>query len=468
MRKSLLFFLSIAFAVAAAVGCGGSTSVAPPPPAQAAQMSVSVTDAPPAGVTVLSFEVTVSGASLSPGNVDLLAGKTPPRIEVKKLETESAFLSTLSIPAGSYTSLNLTFANPELTFLNNTGAALAGCANGAICEIKPSGTLTATVNGTFDVTSGTQSGLLVDLNVASLISGSLGVDFSAAGAVTATQQTKQAKGELEDLDDVDGILKSPANNQFTLQTADMGTITVTTDANTEFGDFEGCTAANFSCLVDGQSVEADLMLLSAGSFLAKKVELHDSVAEAADDELDGVVSKIDSATQFEVVVLDELRNITNVSVGNPVTVTLQASPSFQVDANGLQVPSNLANAFTAAGDTSQLLPGQTVQVRVRSTSGGPTPAPITVATDRVRLRMTRFTATVSGSVSGSNFNVGGLPGIFTANGVTLIQVQTSSSTNFENVSGASGLADGNTVSLRGLLFVSAPNPVLIADKVRKR
>ena len=41
-------------------------------------------------------------------------------------------------------------------------------------------------------------------------------------------------------------------------------------------------------------------------------------------------------------------------------------------------------------------------------------------------------------------------------------------TNFENVSGASGLADGNTVSLRGLLFASAPTPVLIAHKVRKR
>ena len=468
MRKSLFLVLTLAFAVASVVGCGGSYSAPPPPPAQAAQMSVSLTDAPPAGVTVLSFEVSVTGASLAPGNVDLLAGKTPPRIEVKKLETESAFLSTLSIPAGTYTSLSLTFANPELTFLNNTGAALAGCANGAICEIKPAGTLSATVNGNFMVTAGTQSGLRVDLNLASLISSSLGVEFGATGAVTATQQTKQNEGELEDLDDINGILKSPANNQFTLQTTDMGNITVTVDNNTEFEDFEACAAANFSCFVDGQSVGVDLMLLGTGSFLAKKVELSDEVAEAADDELDGVVSKIDSATQFEVVVIDELRNIANVSVGNPITVTLQSGPSFEVDANGLSVPSNLANAFNAAADTSQLLPGQTVQVRVRSMTGGPAPVPITVATDRVRLRMTRFTATISGSVSGSNFNVGSLPGVFTANGVTLIQVQTSSSTEFENVASASGLADGNTVSLRGLLFVSAPNPVLIADKVRKR
>ncbi len=470
-RKTLTLISSLIFLVAFIAGCSGSSSMTPPPGAQAAQMSLSITDAPPADVSVLSFEVSVTGAVLSPGNVDLLAGKSPVRIEVEKLETEAAFLSTLSIPAGNYTSLMLTFANPELTFMNNTGAALAGCANGAVCEIKPSGTLTATVTGNFTVAAGTQNGILVDVNLNTLLSSTLGVDFSTAGAVTATETTKanENEGELEDVDDVEGIVKSPANNQFTLQTTDLGTITVTTDNNTEFEDFESCQAANFSCLVDGQSVEVDLLLMGSGTFLAKKVELEDNVAEADEDELDGVVFKVDSATQFEVVVIDELRDVANVAVGNPITVMLQTGGvSFEVDSDGLNVPSNLLQAFISATDTSQLLPGQTVQVRVRSMSGGPAPAPITVTTDRVRLRMTRFTATVSGSVSGSNFNVGNLPSIFTSAGVSLIQVQTSSETEFENVANVSGLADGNTVSLRGLLFVSAPNPVLIADKVRKR
>src|SRR5262249_32892786 len=112
--------------------------------------------------------------------------------------------------------------------------------------------------------------------------------------------------------------------------------------------------------------------------------------------------------------------------------------------------------------------GQTVQIRKRSMTGGPAPATITITTDRVRLRDTRFTATVSGAPTGSNFNVAGLPGLFVTAGVAQIQVQTSSQTNFDNVSGVSGLADGVVVSLRGLLFKSTPNPVLIADKVRKR
>jgi hypothetical protein len=199
--------------------------------------------------------------------------------------------------------------------------------------------------------------------------------------------------------------------------------------------------------------------------------LEDNDTEAADDELDGVVFKIDSASQFEMVVVDELRDVSNVSVGNPVTVMLSSSnggTSFRVDASGFQIPSSLEQEFESHTDTSQLVPGQTVQVRKRDLSGGPSPAAITVTTDRVRLRAASLSAAVSGAASGLTFNLGGLPGLFGANGITLIQVQTSSKTNFENANDLSGFVDGTGVSVRGLLFNSTPNPVLIADKVRKR
>jgi uncharacterized protein DUF5666 len=473
MRRISAFFSLSLLSAFLLTGCGSGSASAPTPGpgVQMAQVSVSVTDAPPAGVTVFSFEVSVTGAALNPGGVDLLAGKGPIRIEVKQLETENAFLSTANIAAGNFTSLNLTFSNPELTFRNDTGVTLAGCAPGSVCEIKPSGTLTATVNGAFNSMGGSQTGVLVDLNLTHLITPSLGVDFSAASAITATQQMKDAEGHLEDLDDLNGIVASPSSSQFTLQTADMGNITVAIDSNTQFDGFDTCTAANVTCIQSGQSVEVDLMLLAGGTFLAKKIELEDDTQEAADDELNGIISKIDGPSQFEMVVIDELRAVANVSVGDPVIVmltTTSGSTSFQVDTNGLTVPSTLQQAFEAATDTSQLLPGQTVQVRKNAMTGGPAPAAITITTDRVRLRDTRFTATVSGAPSGSNFNIVGLPGLFTAAGITQIQVQTSSQTNFENVSGVTGLGDGSTVSLRGLLFSSTPNPVLIADKVRKR
>lgn len=105
----------------------------------ASALSVTVTDTPPTNVTVLSFEVSVTGATLNPGGPDLLAGRGPVRIEAEELETESAFFNTVGVAPGTYTMLNLTFANPELTFKNGTNVNLAGCAPGAVCEINPTG-----------------------------------------------------------------------------------------------------------------------------------------------------------------------------------------------------------------------------------------------------------------------------------------------------------------------------------------
>ncbi len=443
----------------------------PPPPVGSSSVSVTMTDTPPAGVTLLSFEVSVTGAALNPGNVDLLGGKGPIRIEVKQLETESAFLNTASVPAGTYTSLNLTFANAELTFKNDTGAVLAGCAVGAVCEIKPTGTLTSTFTfpgSGITIAANSPTGIQVDVNPNTILGATLGVDFGAAGAVSVQQLPLPGMptGQLEELEDLTGTVQSldTTNRKFTLHTL-FADFPITTDNNTEFEDFDACTpTANvFACLANAQVVEVDLRIMTGGVFLAKKIEFEDN---AVDDELEGIVFKIDDATHFEMVVLEELRDVANVANGNPIVVTL-SNPNFRVDNDGLTVPAGLQAAFEGATDTSQLLPGQFVQIRLTAPpSAGP---PITATTDRVRLRRSQFTATVS-SVAPPNFDVNGLPSLFTNNGITTIQVQTSTQTDFNGVTGVSGLANGNTVSLRGLLFKNAGSPpaILIAKKVRKR
>jgi len=109
-----------------------------------------------------------------------------------------------------------------------------------------------------------------------------------------------------------------------------------------------------------------------------------------------------------------------------------------------------------------------VQIRLAQPANpGP---PVTVTANRVRLRTTQFTANVkAGSVVPPNFSVDMLPALFTGNNVRSIHVQTSSDTDFEAVSGVSGLADGNTLSLRGLIFNNgALPPELVTKKVRKR
>jgi hypothetical protein len=248
---------------------------------------------------------------------------------------------------------------------------------------------------------------------------------------------------------------------FTLHTM-SGDFPITTDTNTQF-EFPNCTANNFSCLQTNMVVEVDAMMMPGGIFLARRISFED---DAEDDELEGMVFKIDDAMHFEMVVLDELRSLNNINVGNPVVVTL-SNPSFQVQMEELSAPSAMVSAFQGATDTSQLLPGQTVEVRLTAPANpGP---PISVTADRVRLRMTQFTATVSGAPVPPNFMVGNLPSLFTSAGISSIQVQTSSNTQFEGVTDVSGLADTDTVSVRGLLFSNGTNPpVLAAKKVRKR
>lgn len=480
MRRPTLAIFGLLFVCTLVLySCGGGSNTNLTPQT-GSMVSVTMTDTPPAGITVLSFEVSVTGATLNPGNVDLLAGRGPVEIEVAQLETESTFLSTARVAPGTFTSLNLTFANPELTFKNDTGATLAGCATGSVCEIHPTGTLSSMVNfaspglvisssspsmmnGDEGDDEQTATGIQIDVNPNAILNAGLGVDFSQSGAVSVTQLVKEQEGELDDLDDLTGTVQNlnTTNMTFTLHTSN-GDFSITTDMNTEF-EFENCAANNFSCLQNNMVVRVDVLMLPGGIFLAKSIGFED---EQEDDELEGVLFKIDDAMHFEMVVLDELRSINNVSVGNPIVVTL-SNPTFHVQAEELNVSGTFVTAFESATDTSQLLPGQGIEIRLTAPANpGP---PIMVTSDRVRLRMTQFTANVSGTPVPPNFTVNNLPSLFTSAGITSIQVQTSDNTDFRGVSGVSGLADGNTVSLRGLLFSNGANPpVLVAKKVRKR
>src|SRR5260370_32839401 len=119
MNRSVLSVCGLwFFCVLVIYSCGGSMSN----PLQQGRpaLSVTVTDTPPAGVSVLSFEVSVTGATLNPGSVDLLAGRGPVRIEVENLETESGFLNTARGAPETYARLDLTLGTPELTFKNGT------------------------------------------------------------------------------------------------------------------------------------------------------------------------------------------------------------------------------------------------------------------------------------------------------------------------------------------------------------
>src|SRR6202790_4274367 len=120
----------------ALAGCGGRSSpVGGTTPPGTAPVVLAMTDTPPTNVSVLAAEVTLTGATLGPGNVSLLS--IPTTVELTRLKTDMAYLSTTKVAQGSYTSLTLTFANPSLTIENDTISAIGTCAVGAICTISP-------------------------------------------------------------------------------------------------------------------------------------------------------------------------------------------------------------------------------------------------------------------------------------------------------------------------------------------
>jgi hypothetical protein len=425
-----------------------------------------VRDAPPAGVSILSFEVTVTRAVLQPGNVNLVT--TPIEIEVKRLEVEAALLNTINVPAGTYNSIDITFSNPEVTFRNDTGASIAGCAVGAVCEIKPTVTATVSYNGApfpLTIAANTPVGLLVDINLSNIISSTLGVDFNATGAVTLTNLPPvQGTGQIEELEDLKGIVtaKDAANNQFTLQLGSTGqSLTISVDANTVFKDFDdlGCMTANFACVAVGQAVEVDVRLLAGGALLAKKVEAEDNDNE---EELEGIITKINSPTQFEMVLVDDFKNVPGLDIGQTIVVNLVGSLSFRIDDKGLPVVS------TDFDQASDLLVGQKVEIERKS---APTGTPPAVDTDRVKLKPVNLTATVQ-SKGTNQFTVTNLPSLFTTQGITSLPVNVAAQTKFEKVTDLNGLAVNDVVSMQVLIFkgpAGVPSGVYgVARKVRKR
>jgi hypothetical protein len=117
------------------------SSMAPP---TSVPITMSVQDSPPAGVTVLSFQIQITSASLQPSImtspvVPLLA--KPTDVELEHLQSEPALLRSLNVPAGTYNSVTVAFTNSRMTIFNSTTAPIAvgstTCAANSPCNLTP-------------------------------------------------------------------------------------------------------------------------------------------------------------------------------------------------------------------------------------------------------------------------------------------------------------------------------------------
>lgn len=434
---------------------------------------LAMTDTPPSTVSVLSAEVTLTGATLAPGNVSLFSGSTT--VELAKLQTDVAYIATAAnIPAGSYTSVTLTFANPSLTIENDTTGAIGSCAVGAICTMAPTSVsnLSATVPlKSFSIASSSTAGLLVDVDLDKLLGATLGADFSAGTTVfpfTPAGTGAPPVGAEDVVGQVGNI--SGSNSTFTLTNA-TATYNLKADSSSTFFQFptsSTCIAPGFACLQNNQIVSVDIGIQSNGSIVARNILFED--ADSSDAEVEGVITSTNAAMQqFNFVILGVSASGTGLSSGTQATVQYSTTLPTPFDIDFLHVDNaqvstaSQASSFTGAAD---LVAGQEVSIRRNSSSG------TVLMADRVRLRSSRITAT-AGSVGSSTINLTSLPSLFFGHGgVTTIQALTSVNppTIYFEAGGSinsSTNITGDTVSVRGPLFNlgTSMSRTLVATKV---
>lgn len=471
-----------------------------------------MTDDPPAGVSVLFFQISLTGASLqssSGSSISLLASDTPIQVDVTQLQALSAFLSTANVPAATYNSLALTFANPQLVILNTSDAALgSSCAVGSICQLTPALDNAATVNFTsapFPVTVSTNSplGFFVDFHLDTVIQSDLSVNLGVSNGVTLAQLPPAAASEPPQFGFIRGTVESlnPNQDQFTLQTAWGRTFTIDVNSSTTYNDFPTCAdnTSIFNCLAPGQIVQVRIASIqSDGNPLAAQV----TYLQAANQQtVEGTIVAIPplplptGETIIDVLLHQNPTNSSSLPLGGIASVAIwtiasgsNPAATFSIDTNGFTIPSGFT--FTGPAD---LTVGQDVQLTV--TPGSLTPPPNAVSNggwepppqlsftaSSVALEPSQLTGTIA-SISSPSFTIdylwspcappgGGAP---VCNVVALIQygVETTSQTSYQGFTpdDFSGLAVNDLVSVSGWLFAQngalngATGPEVVAQTV---
>ena len=439
------------------------------------QTTISITDTPPAGVAVVFFEAQITAASLQPSDttkpaVSVLSN--PVEVEFGHLQTDTAFLSLTNVPADTYSSITVTFGSATLTVVNHSGAAIGSCANNSVCELTPSfNPSTATLSSAplpITLKENSVVGIRLDFNLNSSVQTDLSINPTVTIKRLIQREDDEDEQEMEQLDEIDGVVTDVGTNQFTLMNRRSGqSFTITVDSNTQFEDFDrsGCTAnpADLSCVAKGQILNVELSENGMGSMLAKRVEFEEAASKAS---IKGTITSVDNSTQFEMVVFNEEPDVSGISEGSPVTVTIQPGAIFQIGKEEMEEDGGFSMSGFSFASGTDLMVGQDVQIRPGnvSSSGGVT----TVATDLVRLWPSQISGQVGSSGGNGTFTLTGLSPLFTGATppVTTINVVTLSDMNMDS-SDMGSLSVGSNVSVKGLLFNTPTTPTLVTRTMRE-
>jgi len=401
-------------------GCGGGSSSMPVAP-QSGNVFVTGTDAPLP--SVVSFKVDITGMSVtdaSGNSQSVMIGTTT--IDFARLNGLRTLLDINSIPQGTYTSVAVTLANPQIGYLNVTNPQTNPPTPPTISTLNSTTTPPAvltTSSATIQlanplvVTPGAIIGLGFDFNLRK----SIAVDGNGqiTGQVTPTLSLtaitpSDADAYIDEF--IAGVTTiDGTGNTFTIQGPHGHTFTVNVNSQTEWeggdsiGDLTNTSIVAISGTLDRTS----------SAFLADTVAILSQDSFYAGGLITYVNPPVNTAQSFDLYVRDVLPSGTGFTSGQISTIDLTGNEKYLIYWMHNQfVNPTWGNIFF---NSALLVPGQHVSIGGPFSNG-------TVTVKRVVLRHEGHTGTlVANSVnigaSTFQFNSNGLAGVLFNGPVTV-------------------------------------------------
>jgi hypothetical protein len=400
--------------VAAASGCGGGASSTTPTQPQSGSVFVNGTDAPLP--SVVSFQVDITGMTVSDGvnpPISVLSGTQT--VDFARLNGLHTLLDLNSIPAGTYTNVNVTLANPEIMYLNVTNPQTTPPTRPTVTTLNatssPAVTLTQssvpiTLSSPLTVNAGDIIGLSFDFDLRHSIQVDANGNFT--GVVNPTLDLKAVTPSDSDayIDDFVAGVTNVGTSSFMIQGPHGHQFTVNVNEQTEWENNE-----SISNLTNTSIVEISGTIdRTSGAILA------DTVAIVSQDSFwaGGLVTFVDPATtpanDFDLYVRNVLPSGTGFQSGQISTIDLSGNEKYFIYWWHNKFTSFLFNS-------SLLVPGQHVSIAGPFSNGA-------VTVKRVVLRHEGHNgAWVVGSTdvgaSTFQFNSNGLAGVLFNGPVTV-------------------------------------------------
>ncbi len=419
-RKWLSGLFALAL-VAFAAGCGAGNTTMPVVQSQSGTIFLSGGDAPLP--SVISFKVVISGISVAEGAGTPVTVTTGPQtVDFAKLNGLHTLLDLNTIPTGTYDTVIVTLANPEIDYLNVTNPQTNPPTRPTISSLSATSTPQATLS-TSTVTISLSSPLVVNMgDVIGLgfefdIRKSLAVDMNGqlTGVVNPTLNVKAITPSDADayIDEfIAGVTTINASgNSFTIQGPHGRAFTVNVNDQTEW---EGSETINDLTSTSIVSISGTLDRTD-GTFLADEVAILSQDKFFAGGLITFVDPPVNTAQDFDLYVRDVLPAGTGFTSGQISTIDLTGNEKYFIYwMHNHFVNARFSNIFF---NSALMVAGQHVSIGGPFING-------TVTVKRVVLRHEGHTGTlVAGSTnvgaSTFQFNSNGLAGVLFNGPVTV-------------------------------------------------